>query len=104
MTRLLVVGGGRMGEALLAGLLESGWAAPEDLSVVERIGSRREELVEAFPGVTITEGATASEGAIVAVKPADVDEACKEISLAGVERVLSIAAGVTTATLEAALG
>ena len=93
-----------MGEALLSGLLESGWASPDELTVVERIASRRDELVAAFPGVAITAAAVASEGAIVAVKPADVDDACKELALAGVERVLSIAAGVTTGALEAALG
>ena len=93
-----------MGEALLAGLLESGWATADELTVVERIASRRDELVATFPGVTITPAAVASQGAIVAVKPADVDDACKELALAGVERVLSIAAGVTTGALEAALG
>lgn len=103
MTRLQVMGGGRMGEALLAGLLDAGWAAPADLAVVERIAERRDELAAAFPGVAILDAAAPSEGAILAVKPADVDDACKEIAVAGVERVLSIAAGVTTAAIEAAL-
>jgi pyrroline-5-carboxylate reductase len=93
-----------MGEALLAGLLESGWAAPGEMTVVERIAPRRDELVAAFPGVTITAVVVASQGAIVAVKPADVDDVCKEFARAGVDRVLSIAAGVTTGALEAALG
>jgi pyrroline-5-carboxylate reductase len=34
MIRLEIVGGGRMGEALLGGLLASGWAAPAEVAVV----------------------------------------------------------------------
>ncbi len=85
------------------GCSTSGWAAPADLVVVERIAERRDELVAAFPGVAILDAAAPSEGAILAVKPADVDDACKEIAMAGVQRVLSIAAGVTTAAIEAGL-
>ena len=33
--RLQIVGGGKMGEALLAGLIESGWADPSELGIVE---------------------------------------------------------------------
>src|SRR5207253_3361030 len=41
--RLVVMGGGRMGEALVAGLLNAGWPAPE-LHVVEPVAARRKEL------------------------------------------------------------
>ena len=37
MTRLALVGGGRMGEALLGGLLRAGWAEPDELVVVEPV-------------------------------------------------------------------
>jgi pyrroline-5-carboxylate reductase len=104
MIRLQIVGGGRMGEALLAGLLRSSWCAPADLAVVERIAERRDELAAAFGGLVVAEAPVASEGAILAVKPSDVDDACKELAVAGTERVLSIAAGVATESLEAALG
>jgi pyrroline-5-carboxylate reductase len=104
MTSLEVVGGGRMGEAILAGLLRSGTVAASDLCVVERLPERRDELAQRFPGVAVVAEAVASQGAVLAVKPADVVEACREIALAGVERVLSIAAGITTTSLEAALG
>jgi pyrroline-5-carboxylate reductase len=104
MTRLQIVGGGRMGEALLAGLLRSSWCELADLVVVERLDARQGELAESFAGLTVVDGPVPSEGAVLAVKPADVDDACKELAVAGVERVLSIAAGVTTEALEAALG
>jgi pyrroline-5-carboxylate reductase len=101
--RLQIVGGGRMGEALLGGLLAAGWA-PSDLAVVERLEGRRGELAEAFPGVAVLAEPTAAEGAVVAVKPTDVPATCAELAGSGVTRVLSIAAGVTIAALQDALG
>jgi pyrroline-5-carboxylate reductase len=104
MMKLEIVGGGRMGEALLAGLLRGGWAPPSELAVVEPVPSRRDELSAGFPGVAVVEAPVASEGAVLAVKPADVPEATRTVAVSGVERVLSIAAGVSTPALEAALG
>ena len=104
MTRLLVVGGGRMGEALVAGLLSAGWADAADLAVAEKVGDRRDELSRRFPSLRITAEPVPAEGAVVAVKPADVPPACRAVAGAGVGRVLSIAAGVPLAALEEALG
>ncbi len=104
MTRLQIVGGGRMGEALLGGLLAAGWAQPEELAVVERMEQRRSQLADLYPGVAVLVEPGPCEGAVLAVKPGDVGEACKELALAGVRQVLSIAAGVPTEALEAALG
>jgi pyrroline-5-carboxylate reductase len=104
MTKLEIVGGGRMGEALLAGLLRAGYADPTELAVVEAVAARRDALRVGFPGVEVVDAPVPAEGAVLAVKPADVPEAARAVALAGVERVLSIAAGVTTPALEAALG
>jgi pyrroline-5-carboxylate reductase len=103
-TRLLLVGGGRMGEALLAGLLESGWARPEELAVAEVVESRRKELTDRFPGVRVEPEPIAAPGAVVAVKPGDVEAACRAVARGGAERVLSIAAGVRLHSLEDWLG
>jgi pyrroline-5-carboxylate reductase len=92
-----------MGEALLGGLLAAGWAKPEDLAVVEVIAERRDALRVVFPGVDVRDTVTAADGAVVAVKPNDVATACAALADAGVVRVLSIAAGVPTARLEAGL-
>lgn len=97
--RLLIVGGGRMGEALLGGLLHAGWT---DLGVVEKLGDRRAELEALFPNVQVLADIAPCEGAVVAVKPNDVRAACE--ALAGTKRVLSIAAGVPISALEDALG
>lgn len=93
-----------MGEALLAGLLVSRWADARDLAVVERLPERRDLLAGRFDGVRVSAEVEAAEGAVVAVKPGDVEAACEAIAAAGVSRVLSIAAGVPIARLEAALG
>jgi pyrroline-5-carboxylate reductase len=107
--RLQVVGGGKMGEALLGGLLAAGWAAPGELAVVEPVESRPAELVARYPGVTVAAevgSAGAAEAALVAVKPTDVAAAAGALGAARPrpDRVLSVAAGVTTGALEAALG
>lgn len=101
---LQLVGGGKMGEALLGGLLDSGWATVGDLRVVERLEARRKELSERFPGLATTDTVGAAEGSLLAVKPGDVESVCRELTAAGSGRVLSIAAGVTLDRLERALG
>ena len=107
MKTLVIVGGGKMGEALLGGLLASGHMPAANLLVVEP-DRQRAAAVETSFGVATAAGLGACElsmsthDALIAVKPAIVAAVCGE--LAGrVHRVLSIAAGVTTATIEAAL-
>lgn len=89
-----------MGEALVGGLLAAGWSAAE-LAVVEPVAARRDELAKAFDGVTIAAEPVEADGAVIAVKPGDVDAAVRSTNA---RRVLSIAAGVTIAKLEAAAG
>jgi pyrroline-5-carboxylate reductase len=99
---LQVLGGGRMGEALVAGLLDAGWVHPGGLRIVEIDATRRAELSERFVGVEVTDTPGPAVGVIVAVKPADAVASCTVTAAHGVERVLSIAAGISTAQLEAA--
>lgn len=104
--RLVVMGGGRMGEALVSGLVRAGWAPAAEVAVVEKLEERRRLLQERLPGVVIVETARAGAAtdAVIAVKPGDVEEACRQAVGAGVGRVLSIAAGVRLADLQAWLG
>ncbi|MGQ0742886.1 MAG: pyrroline-5-carboxylate reductase [Acidimicrobiales bacterium] len=104
--RLVVVGGGRMGEALLGGLVAAGWCRPEELAVLESVAERRTALVGRFEGVTVVATVTGlkAAGAVVAVKPPDVQEACRVIATTGATRVLSIAAGVRLGSLASWLG
>jgi pyrroline-5-carboxylate reductase len=100
---LLIVGGGRMGEALLGGLLAGGRAADE-LAIAEVSRARREELASAYPDVDIVEAPVPAASAVLAVKPADVADAARAVADAGASRILSVAAGVTTGAIEDAAG
>lgn len=99
--KLQLVGGGKMGEALLAGLIGQGWATEEDLAVVEKDERRAEALRAAFPKVTVTDTPGEAEGHVIAVKPGDVPAVCR--ALGDGAPVLSIAAGVTIGAMEAEL-
>ena len=50
---LLLVGGGKMGESLLSGLLSAGWRKPEEIVVTGRRQERIDELAERY-GVATT--------------------------------------------------
>ncbi len=110
--RLLFVGGGKMAEALLGGIL-SGLSAAEhrSVAVVETLASRRDELRNAFPGVIVADSVDGliAEAAVIAVKPGDVRAACEALRSTAQptgarQRVLSIAAGVSIEQLESWLG
>jgi pyrroline-5-carboxylate reductase len=103
VTELVVMGGGRMGMAIVAGLLAAGRPA-EELAVVEVLAARREELAAEHPGLAVLDAPVAARGALIAVKPGDVADAVRAVADAGAERLLSVAAGVDTRALEAAAG
>ena len=102
---LIVMGGGRMGEALVGGLLRGPLSA-ERVLVIEPLSARRGELGAAYPGLRSAAALTGDEradGAVIAVKPQHVEAACRAVGPL-VPRALSIAAGVTIASLQAWLG
>ena len=103
MARLQLIGGGKMGEALLAGLVASGWAQPGDLHVVEPDAARRDAIDAAAPGVSVSSNPIAGTDAVIAVKPDVVAAVVPALAAAGATRVLSIAAGVRTGAIEASL-
>src|SRR6476620_6424779 len=100
MKRLALLGGGRMGEALLAGLLDAGWE-PEGLAVAEVDTDRRRALESTFGGVhggpSPALAVPDADVVVVAVKPGDVVAALESAvpALADGALLLSIAAGVT---------
>jgi pyrroline-5-carboxylate reductase len=107
---LMVVGGGKMGEALAVGLIRTGWAPPEGIVVVEQDEARRDEFARRHHGLSVVDTVAAApepdrlDGVVIAVKPADVEAVCRAVASGGIRRVLSIAAGVTIASLENWLG
>ena len=107
MERIAVLGGGRMGAALVAGMLDAGLDA-ESLAVAEADAARRHELETLLPGVRTAPSAPWVVGdadvVVVAVKPGDVAAVLEAAAsaLAADTLVVSIAAGVSIDALEAA--
>jgi pyrroline-5-carboxylate reductase len=112
MSRIAIIGGGSMGEALLSGLLRAGRQV-KDMVVAEKFPDRAKFLAEKY-SVRVTSVADAAENAnyvVIAVKPADVEKVIGEIAEAAAnaetdtaEQVfVTIAAGVSTAYYESKL-
>ena len=118
MTELVIVGGGKMGEALLAGLLDAGKYQAADVLVVEPVQERCAELAKRYQvraepnldsaavfGPAADPAANPADGplpnTILATKP-NVIPAVAAVAAQFSSCILSIAAGVTLATLEQA--
>jgi pyrroline-5-carboxylate reductase len=106
MDAIAILGGGKIGEALLSGLLR-GDRTPSQIVVSEKHPERAAYLTETF-GVQVTDVAAAVKQAttlLIAVKPQDIDTLLAEIAPAIETRhtVVSVAAGITTRHIERAL-
>jgi pyrroline-5-carboxylate reductase len=102
-----IFGAGKMGEALISGLLRAG-RAPSGVVAVVRRPERADQLREGY-GITVVSAAEAAKSAdtlIIAVKPQDMLPMLDEIApqLPVDKLVISVAAGITTAVIEARLG
>ena len=104
---IAVVGVGAMGTAIVQGLMEAGWEKLDlrlaDASV-ERVEALLAEGHIAYSDPTIA--AESAEVVLLAVKPQVMDAVLAELAPVVTPRhlIVSIAAGITTATIEAALG
>jgi pyrroline-5-carboxylate reductase len=99
-----VLGAGKIGEALLSGLLHSGRRV-DDLMFSERHSERSAELTARY-GLRSVDIATAAKDAdviIVAVKPQDIEPLLAEIGplVSAEQTVLTVAAAIPTAYIEA---
>ena len=103
MARLQLIGGGKMGEALLVGLIANGWAEPDELHVVEPDAARQGAVASAAPGVSVSSGPVGGTDAVIAVKPDVVAAVLPALAASGTPRVLSIAAGIRTDAIEGGL-
>ena len=112
--RIAFLGCGSMNEAILGGLLEAG-TDPGDVVATVRRAERASELAERYPGITAIAGEEepdnnrqATKGSavvILGVKPVGIADLAREISpaLSPDTVVVSVAAAVSIAQLEAAL-
>ncbi|ANI37938.1 pyrroline-5-carboxylate reductase [Mycolicibacterium vaccae 95051] len=109
MARIAIIGGGSIGEALLAGLLRAGRQV-KDLVVAEKYPERAKYLSERYSVLvtTVADAVDAATYVVVAVKPGDVqhvigdiaDTAARAESDAAEQVFVSVAAGVSTSFYE----
>ena len=95
-----IVGGGVMGEAILAGALDRGVVAASDVTVIELIAERREELAARYGVATAAEASdalTAADLVLLAVKPQEFHSLSGR--LASDALLMSIMAGVRIESL-----
>ncbi|MYS18874.1 pyrroline-5-carboxylate reductase [Streptomyces sp. DvalAA-14] len=101
--KVAVLGTGKIGEALLSGMIRAGWA-PADLLVTARRPERAEELRSRYgvESVGNAEAAKTADTLILAVKPQDMGALLDELSphVAPDRLVISAAAGIPTAFFE----
>ncbi|MGW5678166.1 pyrroline-5-carboxylate reductase [Streptomyces sp. NPDC003860] len=98
-----VLGTGKIGEALLSGMIRAGWR-PADLLVTTRRSDRAEELRTRYgvDPVTNAEAAKRAGTLILAVKPQDMGKLLDELAphLPADRLVISAAAGIPTGFIE----
>lgn len=104
---IAILGTGKMGEALLSGLLRAGFK-PGDILATTRRPERAQALKESYGVRTVSnpEAAKAADTLILAVKPQDMATLLAEIApyVPADRLVITAAAGITTAFVEQRLG
>jgi pyrroline-5-carboxylate reductase len=107
--RICVLGAGKAGEALVAGLLSSGWAKPADIVATARHEERIDELSKRYGIEGTLDNVAAVKGAqvvVIAVKPQDIEALLGDVGAAldSSQTVLSIAAAIPTELIERHVG
>ncbi|HEX8760650.1 MAG TPA: pyrroline-5-carboxylate reductase [Pseudonocardiaceae bacterium] len=103
MTTIAILGAGKIGEALLSGMLSAG-RSPDNLMLTERYPERAAQLEETYR-VRAVDTATAARKAevlVIAVKPQDIDPLLAELAgfIAPSALVVSLCAGLSTTLYE----
>ena len=100
---LAILGGGRIGEALLSGLLRKNRDAA-DIVVCEKTEERSAYLARTYgvKAVEVAEAVGRASTLLIAVKPQDIDTLLAEVApvITSEHLVVSVAAGITTAHIE----
>jgi pyrroline-5-carboxylate reductase len=102
--RVAILGGGKMGEALLSGLLRSG-RSPDEIMVTARREERVAELAERYgvqAGLDNQEAVAWARILVVTVKPQDIEALLEQIAPAVTDDhvIVSVAAGIRCALIE----
>jgi pyrroline-5-carboxylate reductase len=106
--KIAILGAGRIGESLIAGLLSSGWRTADEIAATARRAERVAELRERFGVAATLSNRDAAAGAalvVISVKPQDIDALLGEIGglILPEQTVLSVAAAIPTAKIESRL-
>ncbi|MBA2741801.1 MAG: pyrroline-5-carboxylate reductase [Actinobacteria bacterium] len=106
--KIAILGAGRIGEALVTGLLSSGWRETGEIAATARRAERVAELRERHGIEATLSNRDAAAGAalvVIAVKPQDLDALLAEVGehIVPEQTVLSVAAAITTAKIESRL-
>ena len=109
MFKLAIIGGGNMGEALVAGLLADGIATPSGLWVTDVAADRLAALRQRYAIRTGSDNGEAASWAsviVLAVKPQVMDHVLDELKdrLSEQTLIISIAAGIPLSRIAARLG
>ena len=102
--KLSFIGGGKMAEAIVHGVLAGALAAPGDIAVGEPVAQRRAFLTDEFGVSAVADNLAAAAGAdlvILAVKPQDLAPVLGQLkgNLGQEQAALSIVAGARMSTL-----
>jgi pyrroline-5-carboxylate reductase len=103
--KIAILGTGRIGEALVVGLLSSGWRQPAEVAATARRAERVAELRERHGIQATLSNHDAAAGAaliVIAVKPQDIEGLLGEIGglILPEQTVLTVAAAIPTARIE----
>jgi pyrroline-5-carboxylate reductase len=107
--KIAVLGAGKIGEALISGLLSSGWRTSDEIVASNRRPERAAELAERYGITALTSSEEAAANAalvVIAVKPQDIRVLLEGLAphLSPEQTVLSIAAAIPTTLIERHLG
>ncbi|TVP65722.1 MAG: pyrroline-5-carboxylate reductase [Nitriliruptor sp.] len=102
---LAIIGTGRIGEALLRGLLVSSWLRPDQVICTDASAARCEEVSTAHGVQATTDNRSAIQAAdvvLIALKPQVLVKVIGEVGDAfdPAQTVISVAAGITTSTIQ----
>ena len=106
--KIAFIGGGNMGEAMLAAILDKGLGTPQDILVSDIVEARRRHLKGKYGVIVVSSNLGALRGSdvvVLAIKPQNLAGVMAELSgqLESAQLVLSIIAGARIDTLRLGL-
>lgn len=104
--KLGIIGVGRLGSAILKGVVGSGAVSPANIYITVRQGTRAQELTEQFSVHSVTHEKLVEECSyiLVAVEPHQIKSLLSELPITKEHCLISVAAGVSLESLKSLVG